>query len=237
MKKTALMGLMLVMLAAATLPSFAETVEEKTWVHVIGAVQTYGETPIMGWLGAHAKVGEWAMVHVAWASLPLEFPPMLPNYTMTFSFYGATLVNSTTVELNYTGYDLYVAGLWDAYSATFVWDSEGNCSWTLEQIVDDASGELRVMGNWTDFEVDITSLDLIGGTVTHYLGRPIPIPIGDCNMDSEVNILDLVHIAKAYGEMPGRPEGCYSWEIDFNFDFVIDIGDLTTIAANLGEEY
>jgi len=231
------MGLMVVMLTATTLPSFAETVEEKTWVHMIGAVQTYGGIPVIGWLSAYADVGEWAMIHVAWTSLPLEPPPMLPNSTTTFSFYGATLVNSTTVELNYTGYNLYVAGLWDAYKATFTWGSEGNCSWTLEQIVDDASGELRVMGNWTDFEVEITSLDLISGTITYHLVRPLPIPIGDCIVDGEVNILDLVHVAMAYGEMPGRPEGLYSWEIDFNFDFVIDIGDLTTIAANLGEEY
>ncbi len=62
-----------------------------------------------------------------------------------------------------------------------------------------------------------------------------PIPIGDVTFDGEIDIYDLVHMAKAYGNTPGI--GSYYFEIDLDANYVIDIYDLTTLAANLGETY
>ena len=49
--------------------------------------------------------------------------------------------------------------------------------------------------------------------------------------DKVVNIIDLVHVAKRYNSVPGLWN--YDHTIDVNFDNIIDIGDLTTIAVNI----
>jgi len=49
--------------------------------------------------------------------------------------------------------------------------------------------------------------------------------------DGKVDIVDLVRVAKRYRAAPGI--WIYDRMIDVNFDNIIDIGDLTTIAANI----
>jgi hypothetical protein len=51
------------------------------------------------------------------------------------------------------------------------------------------------------------------------------------NGDNRLGIEELVHVAKAYGSMPAF--GNYDFEMDFNFDYQIDVGDLSTIGANI----
>ncbi|NIW13777.1 MAG: hypothetical protein GWN31_07575 [Candidatus Thorarchaeota archaeon] len=113
--------------------------------------------------------------------------------------------------------------------------------------MDDGFGELNVTGNWETFRVNIDDIPQIAGIVLRYCIRPIkPIPKGDVTgphapgvPDGEIDIYDLVHVAKAYGNTPGI--GNYYFEVDLttptDFDFKVDICDLTTIAANLGESY
>lgn len=238
MKKLVLMGVLLVTLAATMTPSFAETANGSTWVNVTGEVTSYDGLPAYGLLKAYGEIGEWANAFVFWTTIEIN-PPFHKDFeeNFTYTFYGAMLVNSSIVELNYSGYDFYIEGLWDAYNFTWVYYADGNFSWSLEPMADDAPGELYVTGNWTQFAVAITGLELISGTVHGCVEAPKPIPVCDTNMDQKIDIWDLVHVAKAYGDTPGMPGGCYNFDIDFNFDFTIDIGDLTTIAANLGEEY
>jgi hypothetical protein len=113
----------------------------------------------------------------------------------------------------------------------------------MELLVDDGLGTLSVTNNWTDFTVNVQGIELIRGSVVFYAESSIEIPIGDVFgegqlPDGEINIWDLVHIAKAYGSTPGNqfvPN--YDFSLDFNFDFIIDIYDLTTIAVNIGKSY
>jgi hypothetical protein len=49
--------------------------------------------------------------------------------------------------------------------------------------------------------------------------------------DGKVNINDLVKMAKRYKAVPGTRG--YSLDFDFNGAGMIDIGDLTTLAANI----
>jgi len=233
-----LLPLMLIM------PTIAQPTANPTWVMMHGRVEYFGLNPAWGHCGVYAKVGEWAQVFAAWMLAK-------PRITTIFNFYAARLMNTTVAELNYSEADLYIQGLWNVYNVTFIYEPgemPGNYTFTIELLVDYAEGTLTVNGNWTTFMISITGIDEVGGSVKRYIIRPLePIPIGDIcgpNMgppDKTVNIFDLVHAAKAYGTTPGMPgmEFDFSsyFSMDFNFDFKIDIIDLTTIAVNIGESY
>lgn len=244
MKKAILVSIVLMTLMLMT-PTFAQPAAE-TWIMMQGMISSYGGLPVAyGWCGAYAKVGEgqFAQVHAFWIPLDLMPPLEEPSMNFTYTFYAARLVNASVVELNYTEViDFYISGIWDVNKFTFEY-VDGNFTMTMEVIVDDAAGDLSVTGNWTDFTIDITGIDIIGGAVMfYYITSAEPIPIGDVTgpigeIDHCVDIFDLVHVAKAYGSMPGMPEVNFDFSIDFNFDFTVDIYDLTTIAVNIGESY
>lgn len=252
-----LMAFVLLSLAFA-LPSAESSPANNVMMY--GAITTYGLQPAFGWCGAYAKIEEWARVHAFWmpGNITLKPPTFQKNFTATF--YAAWLVNTTTAELNYTGNDFYVSGFWNAYNITFTaipynvtytYDNYTftrtcwNVTWTMEPLVVNGTGELSVTGNWTVFTIDISGIQLLSGQVGFYRVKPMPIPLGDVYgptgmQDSKVDIWDLQHIAHNYGSTPvldftqGKPQ---SFNMDFNFDFKIDICDLTTIAINIGESY
>lgn len=213
------------------------------WVMMHGEVEYYGADRAFGWCGVYAEVREWAQVLMAW------MPWGEPQIPVIYNFYASRLVNTTLVELDYGGADLYIEGLWNVYNVTFIYEpgiEPGNYTLIIELLVDHGEGILSVTGNWTDFAVDIIDrqIELIKGKVTFHAVEFREIPIGDVSgpypeigiPDREVNIWDLVHTAKAYGSTPSYTSNYY-FSFDFNFDFVIDIYDLTTIAVNIGESY
>jgi len=220
---------------------------EPEWVMMHGEVEYYGANRTFGWCGVYAEIGEWARAFVAW------IPPGGPQIEVMFNFYASRLVNTTLVELDYDGADLYIEGLWNVYNVTFIYEPHepGEPEYTLiiELLVDHGEGTLSVTGNWTDFTVDIVDrqIELVSGKVTFHAVEFREIPIGDVwgppiddksGPDREVNIWDLVHVAKAYGSTPRNPfVPNYDYSFDFNFDYTIDIYDLTTIAVNIGESY
>jgi len=238
MKKIILSIAVLLTLVLAT-PTIAQPPIESTWVMMQGRVEMYGAEPAFGWCGVYAEVKEWAQVFMAW--MPWG-GPQIPEIC---NFYAARLVNTTLVELDYDGADLYIEGLWDVYNVTFIYEpgeTPGNYTLIIDLLVDHGGGTLSVTGNWTDFIVAITGIEEVAGTVTHYCVKSgESIPIGDVSSinpgipDNTIDIFDLVHTARAYESTPGI-EG-YDFSIDFNFDFTVDIYDLTTIAVNIGESY
>jgi len=272
MKKAVIMATLL-MAFMLMVPIYAEIPPPPpplTQFIMAGRVETYGGEMAHGWLwSCGVDELEWAMAHAFfapgnWTYMPGNWtwkPMFKENFTWTYTFYTARLVNASRVELNHTKdtefYDLYILGRWDVYNITFTYVCNftlprWNVTWTREQLVDDTPGELRVTGNWTNFAVEIfdPKVKLISGKVIFHRVRPIPpppilpppIPIGDTwgpdrKPDSNVDIFDLVHAAKAYGSTPGMQ--MYDFTIDFNFDTSpgIDIYDLSTIAASLGETY
>lgn len=211
---------------------------DQTWVFMTGYINRYGNESVGGWCGAWAEIDRWAEVRAFWVK-----PQILPipgNYT----FHYARLVNASMVKLNYQARDFYILGLWDVLRITLVYDAGGNVTLVTEVVAVDAEGELYVTGGWRDLTIDIRGVNLLTGTVLFYRITSIrPIPIGDVSgfppkiPDGEINIYDLVHVAKAYGDTPGMLGSLYDFDIDFNIDFTIDIYDLTTVAASLGESY
>ena len=249
-----LMAAVLTLAAFAFVPAITRAEDEmevqQTWVQVAGQVERFGSDVAYGWLSAHAKMqtinatsAEWAHAHAFWTTslvTPMELDehsrPGFENFT--FSFYFARLVNASTVALNYSGYDFYIGGLWDAYNVTFVYypneegDFDGeNFNFTMEPLAENATGELRVTGNWTVFELSISGVDLVSGSVHHYFIGSVEIEMEDFNGDNKVGIQDLVHVAHAYGSKPGFKG--FDFDMDFDNNFEIDVGDLATVAANI----
>ena len=243
--------IMLAMLAIGGLsfiPSSAsaDTQFQTLSVRMHGIITQWGPTLVFGWIGANARMvnangtyHEWAGVHAMWS---LERPRLNcsapPTENFTFSFYAARLVNSSLISLNYSGYDFYISGLWDVNKiTTSIYVNENgeliNVTRVFEPILANATGEMRVFSNWMRFELDINGIDLLSGFVIMYRIAYTEIRIVDINDDGKVDVIDLVRVAKAYRAVPGMPR--YNVDMDFNFDFNIDIGDLTTVAANIGD--
>lgn len=243
MKKPVFVAFLLMTLAMTLIPTSAQSATEPTFVAMMGRVESYGGKPAYGYIGAFAEVNKSAKVGLFWTLQPVHIAVIPYNYT----FHAARLVSTEMVELNYSDSDFYVSGLWDVYNVTFCYKKDGNFTLIVELWVDDGFGELNVLDNWKTFTVDIKGIQEVAGIVLRYCVRPIkPIPRGDVTgpyapgvPDGEIDIYDLVHVAKAYGNTPGI--GNYYFEVDLtaltDYDFKVDLCDLTTVAANLGESY
>jgi hypothetical protein len=219
---------------------------EGTWVQMRGFITQWGSSSVYGWVGAVAgmvnKSGtyyEWARVHAVWSEdvfrLNCTEPP---TGNFTFTCYGARLVNMTDVSLEGTLFT--VSGYWDVakmtVSVTVIKNESGKVikiSWehTIEKIVENAEGQLQASLAPPEFVLSITGMDPLSGVVKFISIEYKEIKICDMSGDGKVNIVDLVKVAKRYRAVPGI--WCYEHSMDVNFDNIIDIGDLTTIAANI----
>jgi hypothetical protein len=227
-----------------TLPSL-----QYTWVHVVGPVTQYGNETAMGWLDAKAtitNVTQLAKVHVFWMPKP-SFTPMNGSKpaNFTYSFYHASLINTTIAAMNYTGYDFYVSGLWTVCNVTFTYYGQkfDHCKENVTVIKQNATGALEVSGIWKNFIVSISGFDHVKGLVTRMKQSEKRILDGDISgpngqPDSTVNIYDLVAVAKHIGETPGLGQGSHDLQqvesYDLNFDFHIDVYTLVSVATDIG---
>jgi hypothetical protein len=180
------------------------------------------------------------------------------NFSCTFTFYTAKLLSFTDISFNKTesGHDFYLAGLWNVTqrtetinitvitSANDTWrqfDREINVTCTDTPVATNATGTLvadwgGVMGWIGKFVLSIDGV----GTLSGFASRGIEwahelnmCDLGDAQgiPRGKVDINDLVKVAKHFGEAPGF--GNYDPNLDLNGNGKVDIGDLTTIAANI----
>ena len=89
-----------------------------TWVSASGIVLVHETEPAQGWIRVFADVGNWADGGSAFVVPPLGSDKILisPAPPFNFTLYFTKIVNVTTVELNYDGFDLLIAGLWEINS-------------------------------------------------------------------------------------------------------------------------
>ncbi len=221
---------------------------ERLTVRTRGLFTQWGDTPIFGFLNAHVVMTdvngtyrEWARVHAIWSyerpKLNCTEPPT-ENFSLTF--YAARLVDSTEIELNYSGYDLYIVGLWNVTEivANVYVDENGQLLYverTCTPMLTNATGELRLFVTLNPmprmvFELEIEGIDLLSGFITVFGLHYFELKVCDLNDDGKVDLIDLVRIAKRWRMVPGMP---YMLEMDFNFDLEINIGDLVTLASNI----
>jgi hypothetical protein len=240
---------MLAMLAIGSfsfVPSLAnaDTEIQRIWVQMRGGITDWGGTPVFGWIGAQARMAnvngtyrEWAGVHATWSyerrRINCSEPP---TENFTFSFYTAKLIDATAVRLNYSSYNFVVTGYWNVFNITTAINVDENgelISFTrnVVPLVTNATGELRVFSNWHQFELGIAGIDQLSGLVFGHRIAYVEIKMCDTNNDGKVDLKDLVRVAKRYHTMPGLLN--YDHDLDFNYDDEINIGDLTTLAANI----
>lgn len=229
--------LMLILPAMAVAPVGDEFLpDEISYVMLMGEVTAYGGLPATGWMKTYAIIGEGAEVNAVILPSGIPEEPPSPEENFTYSFLCARLDNASIVELNYTGLDdLYISGVWSVFNVSFTYYAYENLTLKIETIVSEAPGEMLVTNNWSTFTISIQDVPVISGIVTHVIQRAFEIPHCDIDCNSKVDLFDLMKTAKAYGTTPGLP--LYSFDLDLNFDFVIDIYDLLQISIELGKEY
>jgi hypothetical protein len=225
-------------------------------ISVVGSVTNFGSSPAMGCLQADAKIvnstastaENESQAHVTWipvTSTPLPVAPVwnatFGNYT--YSYYSATLINATDTELNYTGNDLYIAGVWSVLNVTFSFTGMNWTDWqtSTSYLRQNATGTLEVYGNWKNFTLSITGFDDVIGTVDHVCIRVGTFLDGDVLGHGVVDIYDLVYVARYMGAVPGDPRfgglsnfGAVS-KADVCGDGSVDIYDLVTVASQMGQ--
>jgi hypothetical protein len=247
MKAIALAICLLMALTLLPAVSAQSTPDASTFVMLWGRITSYSVGSILGttsgWCGVFATIGESAQALMAWSSGK-------PTISVVYNFYVARLLNTTLVALNYGGADLYIQGYWSVHNVTFVYQPGGGISITDELLVDKGQGIFSVANSWKSFTAQISGVPplvvMVSGTVIFYAIRSREIPMGDVSgpttgvPDGKVNIYDLVHVARHYGATPGDPDLShpqYDFSLDFDFDYKIDIYDVTTIAVNIGKSY
>jgi hypothetical protein len=241
------------------------------YVQLVGNVRNFGNASAFGWLGADAKIStnsstgqteNVADARAAWEPISPSIMPLwsvLPNATgnFTYSFYAARLINTTMVALNYSGYDVYIAGLWTVLNVTFTYSGEHWVNFTESEtsVAQNVTGELMVNGNWGingpsaslcrtamgNFTLSLAGFDDVTGSVEQFVLHARAILDGDVLGHGTVDIYDLVYIARYIGSTPGAPQlgGLQSFEgvekADLNGDFHVDIYDLVTAASQIGQ--
>lgn len=153
----------------------------------------------------------------------------------SFTVYIARLVKASAISLKFSGCNFYISGLWDVYNITWTCKGEHDCNMTAKPVVVNATGEFCVTNDWHTFTLNIEGIESVGGKVVFLCFRLLRIPVGDVNNDYVVDIFDLVHAARRYQTKPGMAD--FDFDLDFDDDFEVDICDLTTIGASLGEDY
>jgi hypothetical protein len=164
-----------------------------------------------------------------------------------YIFYTAKLVEGTAAldsTVDNVNYAYYVEGTWDVSKITtkydFEFDTEGEVTsqkreTTIEPLATATEGQFKVSTNWAEFtlEIDDSDVGVLSGLITRQRTSSTqcnPFKIVDDNL-ATINKADLRELTKAYGATPGW--GNYDHRMDYNFDYKIDITDLTTAAANV----
>ncbi|RLI40512.1 hypothetical protein DRO69_12800 [Candidatus Bathyarchaeota archaeon] len=153
----------------------------------------------------------------------------------SFTLYIARLVKASTIAINFSDSNFYISGFWDVYNITWTYIGERRFNMTAKPVVINGTGEFKVINYWHRFTLDIEGIELVSGRVVFLCFRLLRIPPGDINKDYIVDIFDLVHAAKRYETTPGVAD--FDFDLDFDDNLKVDIYDLTTIGANLGEGY
>lgn len=222
------------------------------YIQLVGRVTGYGNSSALGHLNANAKISNSttgenvSKAHVSWAPLTGPMPhPQEQNTAVnfTYSIYAARLISTTMVALNYSGNDFYVDGTWNVVNVTFSFYGVNHEDFqeTTSYVRQNATGQLKVYGNWVNFTLSIAGFDDVKGSVRHFVAHGRAILEGDVLGHGRVDIYDLVFVARRIGRIAGAPQagGLSNFDdvesADVNFDFHVNIYDLVTVATEIGQ--
>jgi len=88
----------------------------------------------------------------------------------------------------------------------------------------------RINGQWQKYKENQITIHMDSPRIAVACYCGIGDPIGDVNLDGEVDMIDIATIARHYGAKIGEPN--YSIPCDINLDGKIDLRDLATAARN-----
>jgi hypothetical protein len=225
---------------------------------------TGNTTKTMGWIAANAAIinkngttHEWATVYATWSDILRAYPmgehPLgdvnitdkgeaedrenhtwTGNFSMTFSYYTALLLNFTELNFNktQTGHDLYLAGTWNVSQVTetinITWSDSWNDSW--------GQFNRQMTVTWTKTPLAINKTGTLvadWGVITPGPGRDMPGWMGVGTF--ELHIQDV-------GTLSGFAWKSFIWARELNpcnFDpdvhDHVGISDLVKAAKHFGE--
>jgi hypothetical protein len=219
----------------------ADTLIQQRWVRLTGRVTQWGSTPVNGTISVQARtisVNEslarrFVGVSAVWANGTPK-----PRGNFTYTFYAAKLVNLNMARLNYQGNNFFLNGTWAVYTVSVtntVITNHGvtNVHRDTNAVSTNAVGQLNVTDNWTKFQLFISGIDPLTGSVHRSVISQIQMNWCKVSDDGnpKVTMQDVLTVARAYGAMPGMNN--YDQKLDFNLHFKIDITNLATVAANV----
>jgi hypothetical protein len=220
-----------------------DTTIQRSWVHLTGKITQWGSTPVNGTISVQArelKVNDTVARAMVVASAVWNNGTAKPTGNFTYTYYAAKLANPQMAKLNYEGNNFYLNGTWALYTVTVtntVITNDGVTSWhrDVNAVTTKAAGQLNVTDNWTKFTLTINGIDQLSGLVRRVLTRTVQINACKVAEDgaNKVTVQDLLMVARAYGAMPGMNN--YDQKLDFNLHFKIDVTNLATVAANVGQ--
>jgi hypothetical protein len=221
---------------------------QRSWIRLNGIVETWGSQEVKGslWInartvGSDEEVRQAAFATAIWSNTT--------NYrhlgNFSYSFYVARLVDANVSALNYEDKDFFMNGTWNVYQVsinqTIIKTGDLESGYTVDRqtktdidpIATGAYGELKVTDNWTKFVLSIAGVDELNGLVNRARMSQMIFNKFKVSEDGteKVSRVDLTVLSGIYGARPGW--GSYDSNMDFNFNYKIDIADLTTVAANV----
>jgi hypothetical protein len=230
-------------LCAAVSSANADTSIQRSWVRLTGRITQWGSTPVNGTISVQARtvrVNDTLARKFVGASAVWTNGTVKPRGNFTYTYYAAKLVNLQTAKLNYQGNDFFLNGTWAIYNVTVTNTVITNNGITsvhrdTDAVSTKAIGQLNVTDNWTKFTLTINGIDPLTGLVHRVKTSLVQMNVCKVSDDgtNKVTIQDVLIVARAYGAMPGMNN--YDQKLDFNLHYKIDITNLATVAANVGQ--
>ena len=210
--------------------------------NVTGAIQAQSRTIVFN----DASTRQGASATAIWTTNTTRpINALRDRENFTYTFFAARLTNASVSGLNVGSNDFFLNGTWTVYQVTtnftIITDISGTItsfhrSQDATALVSNAYGELTVKDSWANFTLAINGVNPLTGSVHRQITRSMQFNPFKINDDDEANPTtvtkaDVLSITQAYGAMPGW--GNYDQRMDYNFNYKIDIVDLTTAAANV----
>lgn len=221
----------------------ADTSIQRGWVRLTGRITQWGLTPVNGTISVQARTisvndtltRKFVGVSAVWTNDGGK-----PRGNFTSIHYEAKLVHLNMSRRDYQGNNFFLNGTWVVSNVTVVQTvitNNGVTSWhrDVDAVSTKVAGQLNVTDKWTRFTITFNGINQLTGSVRRFVWSVRQINICKVSDDGkpQVTIQDVLTVARAYGAIPGMNN--YDQKLDFNLHFKIDITNLATVAANVGQ--
>lgn len=224
---------------------------EQSFVRVDGFITKWGiDDTYRGFLGAQSRnvvidaltTRQGASATAVWSNETRPISGFRDKANFNYTFYAARLTAVANSSLNADGYSFVLNGTWNVFKVfsnfTTTTDSSGNIvgfsrNQDVTILATEEYGNLTIAGSKSNFTLAITGIAPLTGSVhVQRIATKMfnPFRIHD-DTSTTVTKADVSAIVSCYGSSPGW--GSYDQRMDYNFNYKVDIADLSTAAANI----